>query len=63
MAKILPFATLEARRDRGAGDRMGEIVIFPGVRIEYHDLPPKPTGSGRPRRGPRRGPPKTALSA
>lgn len=39
MGTVLNF-TLGARNDRAAGDgdRACEIVIFPGVRIERHDV-------------------------
>jgi hypothetical protein len=64
MGKILPFAILPARRDRGTADHTAEIVIFPGVRVEYHDPPPPPpSGRGPARRRARRGPVKGALSA
>jgi hypothetical protein len=41
MAKILPFAKSKAGRKQAAPRSAGEIVIFPGVRIEYHDRPPE----------------------
>lgn len=51
MADILPFARGEPGRRRLPGRGVGEIVIFPGVRVEYHDLPPAPAGDGGPRGG------------
>ena len=62
MAKILSFPRLDGHRSRKAGDASAEIVIFPGVRVEYHDRPPAPTGSGRPRGGGRQ-PRNRAVSA
>lgn len=62
MAKILPFAMGEPGRKRHAGEVACEIVIFPGVRVEYNDRPPAPAGSGRPRRR-RRSPAKDAALA
>jgi hypothetical protein len=52
MAEILAFPKLEATRRSQREGVSAELVIFPGVRVEYHDQPPKPAG-GRPRR-PRR---------
>ena len=53
VAKILPFAKLDAvsSRTAAAGASKGEIVIFPGVRVEYHSDHPtspkgRPTGKG-----------------
>ncbi|MBA3519160.1 MAG: hypothetical protein H0T75_16340 [Rhizobiales bacterium] len=63
MAKILAFTRLDTARSRKAGERSAEIVIFPGVRVEYHDCPPSPAGNGRPRGRGGRGPSKGALSA
>ena len=40
MASILQFATAtesKPRRRRETADTRGEVVIFPGVRIERHD--------------------------
>lgn len=63
MAKILQFSEVEGRprpeRSGSARPAMAEIVIFPGVRVEYHDEPPKPAGS----RGGRRRQAKAAVSA
>jgi hypothetical protein len=62
MAEILPFAIGDPRRTRhrrsGAGESVGEIVIFPGIRIEYHDGPPTP-----PTKGDRRGKSNSATGA
>lgn len=49
VATILPFAKLNAVVNRSApgarASASGEIVIFPGVRVEYHhDHPPSPKG-------------------
>jgi hypothetical protein len=62
MAYILAFAKRELVRKRPSGGAPAEIIIFPGVRIEYHDLPPAPAGGGAPRRG-RRGREKKLASA
>ena len=51
MAKILPFQRVDGTRSRKADAAPAEIVIFPGVRVEYHDRPPDPAGNGRPRGG------------
>ena len=40
----------------------GEVVIFPGIRVEYHDQPPTPPAKQRQRRG-KRSSAKDALSA
>jgi len=58
MAKILPFAGAHVERRSGERKREGEIVIFPGVRVEYDDRPPEPRSKRR-----RRGPGDDALSA
>lgn len=53
MAKILPFARGRAGRkpaaSKGAAASQctGEIVIFPGVRVEYHDQTPAPEAKQR----------------
>jgi hypothetical protein len=63
MAKILQFARLAADQRRKLPDAPCEVVIFPGIRVEYHDVPPQhPAGSGGPRRR-RRSPAKRALTA
>lgn len=66
MAKILPFARLDSVQSRAfadsSGAATGEIVIFPGVRIEYHHDHPT-TPKGRPTGKGRRGAAKGALSA
>ena len=51
MAKILPFATDGANRKRKAPVTGGDVVIFPGIRVEYHDGAPQPDAKGRQRRG------------
>ena len=61
MARILPFAKAGAERMPGEQKVAGELVIFPGVRVEYHDNPPEPRARGR-RRRPRRKSEKDALS-
>jgi hypothetical protein len=50
MAQILTFPKIEASRRSHRGSVNAEVVIFPGVRVEYHDQPPKPAGNGRRRR-------------
>src|SRR5258708_1883063 len=50
MAEILPFATSGSNRPRERQHGSGEIVIFPGVRVEYHDRPPSPPAKPRHRR-------------
>jgi hypothetical protein len=62
MGKILPFTCLPRSTSRKPGDASAEIVIFPGVRVEYHDQPPAPAGKGGPSRRGRR-PQKAPLSA
>jgi hypothetical protein len=61
MAKILPFATAQRTRKRYTGGGTAEVVIFPGIRVEYHDEPTKPAGS--PRRRARRKGQKRAISS
>ncbi len=42
MASILQFARAEVskpRRSKAATGELGEVVIFPGVRIERHEEP------------------------
>jgi len=43
MADILPFVKEKGARAKSAAPRAGELVIFPGVRIEYHDPAPTPS--------------------
>lgn len=62
MAKILPFAKGKAQRVREPGERLGEIVIFTGIRVEYHDCHPS-APTTEPPRGRRRPSKKNALSA
>jgi hypothetical protein len=62
MAEILPFARTSASRPRDRHNITGEIVIFPGVRVEYHDNPPTPPAKPRQRRN-RRSPASDALTA
>jgi hypothetical protein len=63
MAEILPFAISAPKRTLRHREGAGEVVIFPGIRVEYHDtLPTPPTGDRRPRRG-KRGSGNDALSA
>jgi hypothetical protein len=54
MADILVFVPRARRQADRAEGRWGEIVIFPGIRVEYHDDRPGPDkkrqGGGR-RRG------------
>jgi hypothetical protein len=65
MAEILPFTGERRERSRPAPGNRAEIVIFPGVRVEYHDRVPEPAqqsaAKGRSRRRVR--PAKDALSA
>jgi hypothetical protein len=64
MAKILPFASDGATRKSSKREAAGEIVIFPGVRVEYHDGPPQPTQERRQQcRGRRNSAKDDALSA
>jgi hypothetical protein len=37
MAEILSFAVSKPRAARRPSRRSGEVVIFPGIRVEYHD--------------------------
>jgi hypothetical protein len=62
MADILPFSTERTGRITKAAKGGGEIVIFPGVRVEYHDVPPTPSGTSQSKRK-RRSRRKAALSA
>ena len=62
MAEILPFGKIESGRRMRPDGLKGEIVIFPGIRVEYHEDPPAPAGSGRRRRA-RRGRAAKAASA
>jgi len=50
MAEILSFAKSGSSRPRAPQHVSGEIVIFPGVRVEYHDRPPSPPAKPRQRR-------------
>lgn len=50
MAEILPFAKTGPHRPRDRQNAVGEVVIFPGVRVEYHDGPPTPPVRPRQRR-------------
>lgn len=54
MAEILAFAKIGSHRPRD--DRhsaTGEVVIFPGIRVEYHDGPGTPPMKPRHRRAKR----------
>ena len=62
MAEILPFTSADAHRRRKVPDTAGEVVIFPGIRIEYHENASAPEAGKRQRRG-RRRPPKPPTSA
>ena len=62
MAEILPFAISASKRVPRHREGAGEVVIFPGIRVEYHEGPPSPPTKGRQRRG-KRGSAKDALSA
>jgi len=61
MAEILQFAKGSTARKRAPREAAGEIVIFPGVRVEYHQAPRPP--AKRKRRRARRAGAKDALSA
>jgi hypothetical protein len=61
MAEILTFAASGSTRRRERQRAQGEIVIFPGVRVEYHDRPPNPPAKPRQRRS-KRNTPADALS-
>jgi hypothetical protein len=60
---ILPFSAPVSGRRRHARNLAGEIVIFPGVRVEYHEEAPKPKGKDRSRRKRRKSRSKRVLSA
>ncbi len=62
MAKILPFAKSRIGRKAVPPEGTGEIVIFPGIRVEYHDRVPAPEAKRRRRRA-RRNPSEDVLSA
>ena len=53
MADILPFAKSGSPRPRDRRSVTGEVVIFPGIRIEYHHAPPTPPAKPRQRRAKR----------
>jgi hypothetical protein len=60
MAKVLQFALRASGERRVASNAPAEIVIFPGVRVEYHGDGPAPDDKRRQRRGRRRATKKTA---
>ena len=62
MAEILPFTSADAHRRRKVADAAGEVVIFPGIRVEYHENASAPDTTKRQRRS-RRRPSKTPTSA
>ena len=62
MADILQFAISASKRTRRHRESVGEVVIFPGIRVEYHESPPQPPTNGRQRRS-KRGTAKDVLSA
>ncbi len=62
MAEILPFSAGRAKPRSGERDTVGEVIIFPGIRIEYHEEQ-EPGLAKRGRRGGGGGAPKDALSA
>jgi hypothetical protein len=62
MAEIFQFAASAPKRTRHRREAAGEIVIFPGIRVEYHDHPPTPDTKGRRPRG-KHNPADGALSA
>jgi hypothetical protein len=53
MADILPFAISASKPPRPHSQGAGEVVIFPGIRVEYHEFPPEPPTKGRHRRAKR----------
>jgi hypothetical protein len=62
MAEILPFSRGRAKPSRSVErDTAGEVVIFPGIRIEYHE--DQPALAKPDRRGTRRNTPNDVLSA
>lgn len=64
MATILPFAQPQDRRKRGELPAAAQIVIFPGVRVTYHDASaPAPTGKEPSGAGRKRKAAKGALTA
>ncbi len=62
MAEIFPFAISASKRAQRHYEGAGEVVIFPGIRVEYHEGLPKPPTKRRTRRS-KRGSAKDALSA
>jgi len=62
MAEILPFAKSGSHRPRDRQSATGEVVIFPGIRVEYHDGPGTPPVKPRQRRT-KRNPSGDALTA
>jgi hypothetical protein len=59
MAEILPFSRAGPTPNRIRRERTCEIVIFPGVRVNYEDEPAPPK---RPSRNPKRKRTKRPLS-
>jgi len=55
MADILRFEKREPEQKRRADELAGEIVIFPGIRVEYHDRASKLPAKRRARRSKRNG--------
>jgi hypothetical protein len=39
MCEVLSFASKRPRAARRPSHRDGELVIFPGIRVEYHEGP------------------------
>jgi hypothetical protein len=62
MADILYFAKGGPHRGRSPREPAGEIVIFPGIRVEYHDRQPAPSRKRR-TKGAKRRRSKDAVSA
>jgi hypothetical protein len=61
MAEILPFERAATKRRARGRDVPGEVVIFTGVRVEYHERLPE--NSKRRQRRSRRRPTEDAISA
>lgn len=63
MGQVLPFQKSEAPRSRRVSGASADIVFFPGVRVEYHESPKAPEGTGRRRRRRRKESVEGALTA
>lgn len=67
MAEIVPFSRPDTKRAHPLPGRTAQIVIFPGIRVEYHAeavvSDPQPADDGGSRGGGSRKPSRRRLSA